>query len=169
MLLLSETLLREQEELDTLERQLERRTREFHEREEHVADQFRRTPNRAERLADGVARVGGSWSFVIGFVTAMGAWIGFNARVRAFDPYPFILLNLLLSCLAALQAPIIMMSQNRAAARDRLEADEDFKINVKAALEVSTMHDKLDHLLHAQRRTSMELQHTVLEMLAERR
>jgi uncharacterized membrane protein len=86
---------------------------------------------------------------------------------HAFDPYPYILLNLVLSCLAALQAPIIMMSQNRVAQRDRMEADEDFKINLKAELEIGGLHEKVDHLLHVQWARLVEIQQAQLELLSE--
>jgi uncharacterized membrane protein len=87
----------------------------------------------------------------------------------AFDPYPYILLNLALSCIAAIQAPIIMMSQNRGAARDRLEADEDFRVNLKAELEIAALHEKLDHLTHTQWERMVELQQTQIELLEELR
>jgi uncharacterized membrane protein len=102
-----------------------------------------------ERLADRVAAIGGSWGFISGFALALMAWAGLNtlALVRPFDPYPFIFLNLLLSMLAAVQAPIIMMSQNRQAATDRRQARRDFEINLKAELEILALHAKLDQLL----------------------
>ena len=102
-----------------------------------------------ERLADRVAAIGGSWAFITGFAVALVAWAGLNgwALTRPFDPYPFIFLNLLLSMLAAVQAPIIMMSQNRLAATDRRQARRDFEINLKAELEILALHSKLDQLL----------------------
>jgi uncharacterized membrane protein len=102
-----------------------------------------------ERLADKVAVVAGSWSFILGFCAFLAAWAAFNAVVLvqwAFDPYPFIFLNLLLSMLAALQAPIIMMSQNRQAAKDRLAASLDYEVNVKAESAIAELHDKVDRL-----------------------
>jgi uncharacterized membrane protein len=100
-----------------------------------------------QRMADSVARVGGSWAFIAGFAVFLCAWALWNASTgRAFDPYPFIFLNLLLSMLAAIQAPIIMMSQNRQAARDRVQAEQDFEINLKAELEIMALHAKLDRL-----------------------
>jgi uncharacterized membrane protein len=103
-----------------------------------------------ERLADHVAAVGGSWGFIIGFGAALAVWMGWNVVTRgfglAFDPYPFIFLNLMLSMLAAIQAPIIMMSQNRAAARDRLAAEHDYIVNLRAELEIMHLHDKIDAL-----------------------
>ena len=101
-----------------------------------------------ERLADKVAAVGGSWAFIIGFGAALALWMGWNVATRgfglAFDPYPFIFLNLMLSMLAAIQAPVIMMSQNRAAARDREAAEHDYIVNLRAELEIMHLHDKMD-------------------------
>lgn len=103
-----------------------------------------------ERLADSVARVGGSWGFIIGFTTALAIWIASNLLLavsgRAFDPYPFIFLNLILSMVAALQAPLIMMSQNRQSAKDRAAAEHDYVVNLRAELEIMLLHDKLDSL-----------------------
>jgi uncharacterized membrane protein len=101
-----------------------------------------------ERLADRVAAVGGSWSFIIGFGLALALWMGWNVLTKGvhldFDPYPFIFLNLMLSMLAAIQAPIIMMSQNRAAQRDRQAAEHDYLVNLRAELEIMHLHDKVD-------------------------
>ena len=103
-----------------------------------------------QKLADSVAAVGGSWAFIGGFALALVIWMGWNllarARGLAFDPYPFIFLNLMLSMLAAVQAPIIMMSQNRAAQRDREAAEHDYIVNLRAELEIMHLHDKLDAL-----------------------
>jgi uncharacterized membrane protein len=100
-------------------------------------------------LADRVAAVGGSWGFVIGFGVLLLAWAGINSEVldgRAFDPYPYVFLNLILSMLAAIQAPVIMMSQNRQAAKDRIAAALDYEVNLKAELEIMALHEKLDQL-----------------------
>jgi len=100
-----------------------------------------------ERLADRVASFGGSWSFICLAVAAIAAWITVNALVgRPFDPYPYILLNLVLSCTAALQAPVIMMSQNRQAIHDRLDARHDYEVNTKAEIEIVALHTKLDEM-----------------------
>lgn len=100
-----------------------------------------------ERLADSMAEIGGSWSFLGGFAVAMAAWVGSNLLLaligRAFDPYPFIFLNLVLSTLAAIQAPVILMSQNRQAARDRQAAEHDYRVNLRAELEIMRLHDRL--------------------------
>jgi uncharacterized membrane protein len=104
-----------------------------------------------ERIADSIARIGGSWSFIIAFFVFLIAWTVINTIILvsgAFDPYPFVFLNLILSMLAAIQAPIIMMSQNRQAERDRFEAAKDYEVNLKAELEVLSLHQKIDmHVL----------------------
>jgi uncharacterized membrane protein len=121
-----------------------------------------------ERIADRVAAIGGSWRFLIVFFSTLAGWIVVNAVVgHAFDPYPFILLNLVLSTLAAVQAPIIMMSQNRVAARDRAQADEDFRTNLKAELEIASLHEKIDHLLHSQWEQLIEMQEVQLDLLQQ--
>ncbi len=123
-----------------------------------------------QRLADKIAEVGGSWAFIIAFMLVLLAWICTNAfalRSHPFDPYPFILLNLVLSCVAALQAPIIMMSQNRQEARDRTHAENDYKVNLKAELEIRHLHEKMDYLLHQHATRLMEIQHMQLESLRE--
>jgi uncharacterized membrane protein len=100
-----------------------------------------------ERVADRVASFGGSWPFIFLAVGAIAIWIAFNlASARAFDPYPYILLNLVLSCTAALQAPVIMMSQNRQSAHDRLAAQRDYEVNTKAEIEIVALHTKLDEI-----------------------
>jgi uncharacterized membrane protein len=139
---------------------------------EHLDEQFERQQTRGQRLADAVAAIGGSWPFVVGFALVLALWIVLNSVIlgrSAFDPYPYILLNLALSCIAAIQAPVIMMSQNRSAARDRLEADEDFRVNLKAELEIATLHEKIDHLIHTQWERMVELQQTQIELLEELR
>lgn len=115
------------------------------------ADVFEFGPTRWDRLADKVAAVGGSWSFIFSFMFVLAAWMFLNAGVLGsprliFDPYPYIFLNLLLSMLAALQAPIIMMSQNRQAAKDRIAAGDDYRVNLKAELEILALHEKIDAL-----------------------
>src|SRR6267143_2761154 len=118
-----------------------------------LSKQFERKLTFGERLSDHIATFGGSWKFLISFGGVLVIWIAINGVIlatHAFDPFPFILLNLILSCLAAVQAPIIMMSQNRAESRDRLRAENDYKINLKAELEIRHLHEKLDHLLRRQ-------------------
>lgn len=121
-------------------------------------------------LADKLAEFGGSWTFILFFAGVILVWILVNVTVlvnRAFDPYPFILLNLVLSCLASLQAPVIMMSQNRQETRDRKRAENDYKINLKAELEIRHLHDKIDFLLHQQTTRLMEVQQIQVELLRE--
>ncbi len=123
-----------------------------------------------QRLADRIAAIGGSWTFIIGFIFVLLAWILINTVVlvvRPFDPYPFIFLNLILSCLAAIQAPVIMMSQNRQEARDRLSARRDYQINLKAELEIRHLHQKLDHLLSHQWERLIEIQEIQMELINE--
>ncbi|MFO1485100.1 MAG: DUF1003 domain-containing protein [Verrucomicrobiaceae bacterium] len=123
-----------------------------------------------QRLADKIADFGGSWTFIILFCVFLGLWIVINAGVllaRPFDPYPFILLNLMLSFLASLQAPVIMMSQNRQEARDRQHAEGDYKVNLKAELEIRHLHEKVDYLLHQQATRLMEVQQIQIELLRE--
>jgi uncharacterized membrane protein len=123
-----------------------------------------------ERLSDRIASFGGSWRFIITFGIVIVVWIGLNIAyfaTHAFDPYPFILLNLILSCLAALQAPVIMMSQNRVEARDRMRAENDYKINLKAELEIRHLHEKIDHLLRRQYHRLFEIQQIQIELLEE--
>ncbi len=101
-----------------------------------------------QRIADRVATFGGSWTFILSFGAFLAAWMTLNVylALRSFDPYPFILLNLALSALAALQAPVIMMSQNRQASKDRLKADLDYEVNLKAELEVAQLHNRVDRI-----------------------
>src|SRR5437899_4718143 len=135
-----------------------------------ISKQFERKLTFGERLSDRIAEFGGSWKFLMTFGAVIVVWIGANAvllATRAFDPYPFILLNLILSCLAAVQAPIIMMSQNRAEVRDRLRAENDYKVNLKAELEIRHLHEKIDHLLRRQYNRLFEIQQIQIELLQE--
>jgi uncharacterized membrane protein len=121
-----------------------------------------------ERAADRIAIFGGSWTFIITFLGALGIWMAINSRsAEVFDPYPFILLNLVLSCVAALQAPVIMMSQRRQEEKDRARAENDYRINLKAELEIRTLHDKLDHLVNRQWQRLAEIQSLQLELLQD--
>lgn len=135
-----------------------------------ISKQFEKKLTFAERLSDHIAEFGGSWKFLITFGAVLLIWIVINGVLlvtHAFDPYPFILLNLILSCLAAVQAPIIMMSQNRAEARDRLRAENDYKVNLKAELEIRHLHEKIDHLLRRQYNRLFEIQQIQIELLEE--
>jgi uncharacterized membrane protein len=122
------------------------------------------------RISDKVAKFGGSWKFIITFFTILIVWIVINSIVllsKVFDPYPFILLNLILSCIAAIQAPIIMMSQNRQEAKDRIRSENDYKVNLKSEIEIRTLHEKIDHLLLDQWSRMMQIQQIQLDMLEE--
>jgi hypothetical protein len=123
-----------------------------------------------QSLADKVARFGGSWTFIISFLLILFAWIAYNAMASnklIFDPYPFILMNLILSCIAALQAPVIMMSQNRQEEKDRQRAQNDYIINLKAELEVRSLHKKMDLLLEEQIVTLFAIQQKQIHLLNE--
>ncbi|MDF1788962.1 MAG: DUF1003 domain-containing protein [Verrucomicrobiales bacterium] len=123
-----------------------------------------------QRLADRIAIFGGSWTFLITFFSFLLLWIAINSVVllaRPFDPYPFILLNLLLSCIAAIQAPVIMMSQNRQEAKDRILGEHEYQINLKAELEIRHLHEKVDHLMMQQWERLVEIQQVQIELLEE--
>ena len=123
-----------------------------------------------ERLADRIAHFGGSWSFIVIFVGVLLLWVAANSVIliwRPFDPYPFILLNLVLSGLAVIQAPIIMMSQNRQEAKDRFRSEHDYSINLKAELEIRHLHEKIDHLLKNQWQRLLEIQEIQMELMEE--
>lgn len=125
-----------------------------------------------DRMSDRVATFGGSWTFILSFVAVLIIWMVLNVSAwlfKPFDPYPFILLNLVLSCVAAMQAPIIMMSQRRQESKDRLRAENDYRVNLKAELEVRLLHDKIDHQLSHQWQRLAELQQIQIELLEEHR
>ena len=135
-----------------------------------ISKQFEKKLTFGERLSDSIAAFGGSWTFIIVFSLILLVWIGVNSFMlanQAFDPYPYILMNLVLSALAALQAPVIMMSQNRSEARDRLRGENDYKINLKAELEIRHLHEKIDHLLRKQYNRLFEIQQIQIELLEE--
>lgn len=134
----------------------------------NVNTEFEQVLSIGERLADRVATFGGSWRFIIIFGSVLGVWIIVNSLVliwRPFDPYPFILLNLVLSCLAAIQAPIIMMSQNRQEAKDRMRAEHDYQINLKAEIEIRQLHTKMDQLMNHSWQRLLEIQQIQLEIM----
>jgi uncharacterized membrane protein len=123
-----------------------------------------------QKVADKVASFGGSWTFIISFGVFIFIWITINVFWlvnKSFDPYPFILLNLILSCLAALQAPVIMMSQNRQEEKDRQRAKNDYMINLKSELEIRTLHEKIDHFIIDQQQELLEIQKVQVEMMAD--
>ncbi len=137
---------------------------------ENIGKEFDKELTFGERLSDRIASFGGSWTFIMAFGAVLVVWIIINTIVlatRSFDPYPFILMNLILSCLAALQAPVIMMSQNRTEDRDRARAENDYKVNLKAELEIRHLHEKIDHLLRKQYNRLFEIQQIQIELLEE--
>lgn len=166
---LTARLTAERGELMALESEVARRMAEGASVVQHLNSEFARSATRAQRWADAVARVGGSWFFVIAALIVISSWMILNVVLgaRAFDGYPFILLNLVLSTVAALQAPIIMMSQNRHSERDRLQADQDFLVNLKAELEISALQRKVDHLLHTRWESLLATQQLQLDLLQQ--
>ena len=164
------TLQDELGELSALDNEVIESLQEHEILTENIEHQFERKLTFGERLSDQIAEFGGSWRFIIIFGTVLFGWIGLNAIAfanRGFDPYPYILLNLILSCLAAIQAPIIMMSQNRSEARERLRSENDYKVNLKAELEIRHLHEKVDHLLRRQYNRLFEVQQIQIELLEE--
>lgn len=135
---------------------------------ENLLHQPKEILSRGQSISDKVATFGGSWKFIISFSVILSVWILFNTlspRRDEFDPYPFILMNLVLSAIAALQAPIIMMSQNRKEEKDRKRSENDYLINLKAELEVRSLHQKIDLLLEEQIKVLFDSQATQLEIL----
>lgn len=123
-----------------------------------------------QRIADKIAAFGGSWSFIIAFFSFILLWMILNIwllATKAFDPFPFILLNLILSCIAAIQAPVIMMSQNRQEQKDRQRSEHDYKINLKAELEIQLLNEKMDHLLIHQNKKLLEIQELQTDYLED--
>ena len=137
---------------------------------ENIQDEMETQLSFGQKVADQVASFGGSWTFIITFFLFILIWIVINIwflMSKPFDPYPFILLNLILSCLAAIQAPIIMMSQNRQEQKDRIRAEHDYKINLKAELEIKLLSEKMDHLLVHQSKKLLEIQELQTDYLED--
>jgi uncharacterized membrane protein len=165
---LNEILTNELGELDDLEKGVLDSISQSKILSEKIDDVIDERLTFGDRLSDKVASFGGSWKFIITFFSFMIVWIAMNAFFLGkseFDPYPFILLNLLLSCLAAIQAPIIMMSQNRVEAKDRTRSEHDYKINLKSELEIQLLHKKIDHLLIHQNKRLLEMQRIQADMM----
>jgi len=136
----------------------------------NINAEFEQNLTFGERLADKIADFGGSWNFIVIFGGVLLLWVAVNSMIliwRPFDPYPFILFNLVLSCLAAFQAPAILMSQNRQESRDRLRSEHDYLINLKAELEIRHLHEKIDHLLMNQWQRLFEIQQIQMELMEE--
>ena len=160
----------ERGEITSLEREVLRSLRQHELLAANPDADFEGRWSRGERLADRIATFGGSWAFIGIFFGFIAIWIASNVWLlgsRPVDPYPFILLNLMLSCLAAIQAPIIMMSQNRQEAKDRLRSQHDYQVNLKAELEIRHLHEKMDHLLSHQWQRLVEIQRLQIELLSE--
>jgi uncharacterized membrane protein len=137
---------------------------------EQVVENYESRLSVGEQMADRIASFGGSWQFIGLFFSLLVAWMVINSvllLIRPFDPYPFILLNLVLSCLAAIQAPVIMMSQNRQEAKDRARAEQDYQVNLKAELEIRQLHEKMDHVLVHQWQRMVEIQQIQTDLIDE--
>lgn len=137
---------------------------------ENVEEEHENPLTVGEKMADGIAQFGGSWTFILFFFGSILFWILLNVfwyNNQGFDPYPYILLNLVLSCLASIQAPIIMMSQNRQEQKDRIRSEHDYQINLKAELEIQILSEKLDHLLIHQNRKLLEIQEMQIDYLED--
>ncbi len=157
-------------ELDELEKEVVKSLQKNELLSENINETYKQSRSVGDRISDRVAEFGGSWKFIIYAGVFLAVWIGINSVFllwHPFDPYPFILLNLILSLLAAIQAPIIMMSQNRQEDRDQMRAENDYQINLKAEMEVRIINEKLDQLLHQVMRRFMETQQIQMDMLNE--
>jgi uncharacterized membrane protein len=160
----------EKGELTVLDREVLESLQRHETLSSNVDAEFEKDLTPGEKMADRLATFGGSWTFIILFAAILLAWIALNSFLllkKPFDPYPFILLNLVLSCLAAIQAPVIMMSQNRQEAKDRLRSQHDYQVNLKAELEIRHLHEKIDHLLSHQWERLVEIQQIQIDLLSE--
>lgn len=169
-LYLTKLIEEERKELARIDKDVMTAIRENSILSENIEEEKETELTYGDRLADKIASFGGSWTFIVIFFTFLFTWMGINIFLfasRPFDPYPFILLNLILSCLAAIQAPIIMMSQNRQEAKDRLRSEHDYKINLKAELEIKLLSEKIDHLLVHQNRKLLVIQEVQVDYLED--
>ena len=165
-----ELLEKEKGEVSTLEEKVISAMEDRSVLSEDTTAVFDRQLTIGERVADRIADFAGSWTFIILFFVVLLVWVAINSIIllsKPFDPYPFILLNLVLSCIAAIQAPVIIMSQNRQEARDRLQAQHDYQVNLKAELEIQNLHEKMDHLLINQGQRLLEIQNIQVELMEE--
>jgi len=163
-------LVEEKGELTALEEEVVQSLREQETVAKDINKEYKERLTVGERMSDRLAAYGGSWRFILTFISILAIWILLNTLFllrRPFDPYPFIFLNLILSCLAALQAPIILMSQNRQDTRDRLRSEYDYRVNLKAELEVRYLHQKLDHFLKKEWQTLLEIQEIQIDLMNE--
>lgn len=165
---ISDYLVKEVGELSELEKTVLNSVTNNNTLTDKIDNDDKQTLTIGQRVADKVASFGGSWTFIISFGVFIAIWICINIFWlinKGFDPYPFILLNLILSCLASLQAPVIMMSQNRQEEKDRERAKKDYMINLKSELEIRTLHEKIDHFIMDQQQELLELQKVQIEMM----
>ncbi len=167
---LSALIEQDQTELEQIHKEVVKAIEENTYISENIETEIEEELTLGQRMADKIAEFGGSWVFIISFFLFILIWMGLNIWVFAtkpFDPYPFILLNLILSCLAAIQAPIIMMSQNRQEEKDRKRSIHDYKINLKAEMEIKILSDKIDHLLIHQNKKLLEIQELQTDYLED--
>lgn len=167
---IQEVIAAERGEISALEAEVVKSLKEGELFSRNIFADFDRRLTFGERISDRVADIGGSWRFIIAFLFLIGVWMVGNTvalLIRPFDPYPFIFLNLILSCIAAIQAPVIMMSQNRQEARDRLRAEHDYQINLKAELEIRALNAKIDQLITRQWQRLLEIQEMQIQKLEE--
>jgi uncharacterized membrane protein len=167
-----EMMLHDRGELTELDRQVAESMSDHETIAENIEEEFEEKRSFADILSDHMAEFGGSWAFLISFAMILVVWIGINLYMgdkEAFDAYPFILLNLVLSCIAAIQAPIIMMSQKRQEQKDRLRSLNDYKVNLKAELEIRHLHEKIDYLLSRQWQRLAEIQQLQMEQFQQKR
>jgi uncharacterized membrane protein len=169
-LYLTSLITQEKGELDTIDRDVMAAIKSNSVLSENIEDEIEGKLTLGQKLADRIASFGGSWTFIITFFSFILAWMCVNIWVLAtkpFDPFPFILLNLILSCLAAIQAPIIMMSQNRKEQKDRQRGEHDYKINLKAELEIKLLSEKIDHMAVHQNKKLLEIQEIQTDYLED--
>jgi len=162
------SILKNQNEISDIEHTIIQSISEYEAVSENINEIYNENISFGDRLADKIATFGGSWGFIIFFISILFIWILINSAIlinKTFDPFPFILLNLILSSLAAFQAPIIMMSQNRQAKKDRIQAEMDYKVNLKAELEIRQIRTKLDQLSSHQWQRLLEIQELQNELL----
>jgi uncharacterized membrane protein len=157
-------------EISTMEREVSEKLIKHEALSVNIFDESLKDRTYGQILADKIAAIGGSWSFIIIFLIFLILWMTINSYIliqKSFDPYPFILLNLILSTLAAIQAPVIIMSQRRQEIRDRLRSENDYRVNLKAELEIRQLHEKVDHILLSQWKRLMEIQEIQIELMNE--
>lgn len=167
---LTSLITKEKGELATIDRDVMEAVKNNSILSENIQDEIEAELTFGQRIADKVAAFGGSWTFIITFFSFILIWMMINIwflATRPFDPFPFILLNLILSCLAAIQAPIIMMSQNRQEQKDRQRGEHDYKINLKAELEIKLLSEKIDHLFVHQSKKLLEIQEVQTDYLED--